>query len=581
MKSTGHGYRLIVAIVLLVLAGGTSAHAQNGKLTIHVTPKQTYIFVDDRALGEASKHHSVSLSAGSHKIELVNYGFTPTTRTVTITAGETANLDVTLEPVAGTVSGPFGAMTIEGAARDAVLLNGKTPDYFVGHGDEFDHNWWWKQELVVPPGTYQVTVLGADKEIWSGPVSVPANQRVVIDIPKGVRKTVAWPRGEKLGARPRFTVGTASATVAVAKPTAQLAATAAQLNCGDSSQLKWSSSDAPRVEITPIGSVATSGEQPIQPKQNTTYELTASGPGGTATSTATVSVNNAIQADLGLSPAEIRYKRVGDKVVEEGGTALNWKATNASAVSIDPLGTVDASGNRTLQIAPKKTDPGPVDETVTYTLNATNGCGGSDTKTATLHIVGSIEPEIKLSARSVYFPTDRPRSIKTYAALLPSEQEALKSVAATFQKALTYKPDARLMLSGNADKRGAAGYNKDLSERRAQLAKNFLVEQGVPAASIETQAFGEEKNLDADQVKQLLEGNPDLSAEVREKALQKLPTIVLANNRRVDIALSTTGEESARQYPFMADDFATLSDRNGPEKKGGVELAAQREKAKN
>jgi outer membrane protein OmpA-like peptidoglycan-associated protein len=233
-----------------------------------------------------------------------------------------------------------------------------------------------------------------------------------------------------------------------------------------------------------------------------------------------------------------------------------------------------------LQVAPKKTDPGPVDETVTYTLNATNGCGGAETRTATLHIVGSIEPEIKLSARSVYFPTDRPRSIKTYAALLPSEQEALKSVAATFQKALTYKPDAHLVLSGHADKRGAADYNKDLSERRAQLAKNFLVEQGVPAGSIETQAYGEEKNLDADQVKQLLEGNPDLSAEVREKALQKLPTIVLANNRRVDITLTSTGEESARLYPFTADDFAMLSDRNGPSKPGGVELAAEKEKIK-
>jgi outer membrane protein OmpA-like peptidoglycan-associated protein len=582
MKSENHGYRLIAAVVLIVLAVGISAYAQNGKLTIHVTPKQTYVFVDDRAMSEASRHHSFSLSPGDHKIELVNYGYTPTTRTVTITAGATANLDVTMQPVAGTVSGPFGAMTIEGAARDAVLLNGKTPDYFVGHGDEFDHDWWWKQELVVPPGTYQVTILQADKEIWTGPVNVPANQRVVVDIPKGVRKTVAWARGEKLGAIPRFTVGTASATVAVAKPTAQLAATTAQLNCGDASQLKWSSSDAPRVEITPIGPVTTAGEQAIQPKQTTTYELSASGPGGTATSSATVNVNNAIQANLGLSPAEVRYKRVGDKVVEEGGTALNWTAANASAVSIDPLGTVDANGSRTLQVAPRKTDPGAVDETVTYTLTASNGCGGAETRTATLHIVGSIEPEIKLSMRSVYFPTDQPRTLKTktQAALLPSEQEALKSVAETFQKYIAYKPDARLVLSGHADKRGAAGYNKALSERRAQLAKSFLVEQGVPAGSIDTQAYGEEKNLDAGQVKQLLEGNSDLSAEVREKALQKLPTIVLAHNRRVDITVTPPGQESVPQYPFTAEDYPTLVDRNGPRKEGGVELAAQREREK-
>jgi hypothetical protein len=79
-------------------------------------------------------------------------------------------------------------MTIEGADRAAVLLNGKTPDFFVGHGDEFDHEWWWKQELVVPPGTYQVTILGGDQDLWSGPVDVAANQRVVVKVPKGVRK---------------------------------------------------------------------------------------------------------------------------------------------------------------------------------------------------------------------------------------------------------------------------------------------------------------------------------------------------------------------------------------------------------
>jgi len=73
-------------------------------------------------------------------------------------------------------------------------------------------------------------------------------------------------------------VGTASATVAVAKPTAELSASAAQVNCGDASQLKWSSADAPRVGITPVGAVAVSGEQAVQPKQTTTYELTAVGP---------------------------------------------------------------------------------------------------------------------------------------------------------------------------------------------------------------------------------------------------------------------------------------------------------------
>jgi len=570
----------LTATVLLLCAGALPILAQDGKLKIHVTPKQAYAFVDGHAYGEATIR-ALYLSPGDHKIDLYNYGYAPASSNVSITAGQTTKLEVTMTPINTPVPGPVGAMTIEGANRDAVLLNGKTPDFFVGHGDEFNHEWWWKQELIVPPGTYQVTVLApvTGNEVWSGPVEVPANQRVVIDIPKGVRKTVPWPRGEKMSGLARFTAGTATATVAVAKPTAQLSTTTAQVNCGDGTQLKWTASDAPQVAITPVGTVAPSGEQNVQPKQTTVYQLTALGPGGTATASTTVNVNTAIQADLGLTPTEVKYNRVGDQVVDQSGSALNWTAANAGAVSIDPLGSVSPTGSRTVQVTPHKTDPGPVDETVTYTLTATNDCGGTETKTATLHIVGSIEPDIKVSMRSVYFPTDRPRSIKTTAALLPSEQETLKSIAEDFKKLLANKPDSHLVLSGHADKRGASGYNKALSERRAEVAKNFLVEQGIPEASIDTQAYGDEQNLSADEVKQLLEQNPNLSAEERQKALQKLHTIVLANNRRVDLTLKPLGQESARLYPFNAEDYAALIDRNGPTQ-AGVELASEKKKMK-
>jgi outer membrane protein OmpA-like peptidoglycan-associated protein len=567
-------------LTLLMFVGATRTLAQDGKLVLKVTPRQAYIFVDGRAISEASKHHSLSLSVGDHKIDLVNYGFVPASRTVTITAGKATDLEVSLTPVTATVSGPFGAMTIEGADRDAVLLNGKTPEFFVGHGDEFDHDWVWKQELVVPPGTYQVTVLHEDKEIWSGAVNVPANQRVVVDIPKGVRKTVAWPRGEKLGSIPRFTVGTASATVAVAKPTAELSVSAAQINCGGSSQLKWTSSDAPHVEITPVGSVGASGEQAVQPRQTTSYQLTALGPGGTATSGASVNVNTAVQANLALSPAEIQYKRVGDKIVQQDSSVLNWTAANASTVSIDPLGTVNPNGSQTLQIAPQKNGLGPVDETVTYTLNATNECGGTTTQTAALHIRGSIEPPppSELAMRSVYFQTAVPTVAVPQRGLLSSEQDELKSVAKVFKLYIANVPDARLILSGHADRRGPDGYNQALSERRVQLAKNFLTEQGVAANNIETKAYGMEQNLTSEQVKQLLEQNPEVSEVDRKGGLAKLDTLVLANNRRVDITLSTTGQQSLRQYPFKAEDFAKLLDRNVPKSATGAEPAAKREK---
>jgi len=580
MRSEGGISRWILSTAVLLLIGGISAFAQNGKLNLRVTPKQAYIYVDDHAISEASKHRSLTLSAGEHKIEVVNYGYQPETRMVSITAGKTAVLDLALQAVSSKVSGPFGAITIEGASRDAVLLNGKSPDYFVGHGDEFNNEFWFKQELVVPPGTYQVTIQSKDKDVWSGPVSVAADQRVVVDAHKGVRKSVPWKRGEKLGTIPRFKVGTASATVAVAKPAAELSTTAAKINCGEASQLKWTSSDAPQIQISPVGTVAASGEVAVQPKQTTTYDLTAMGPGGTATSTVTVDVNSTVQADLGLSASEVHYKRVGDQVVEEGKTELTWTATNASSVSIDSLGTVDPSGSRSFSVAPQKTDFGPVDETVNYTLNATNECGGAQTQTVALHIVGSIEPGT-LSMRSVYFPTDQPGTRKSQAGLLASEKETLKGIAEEFKKYLTYNSDARLILSGYADRRGSKTYNQRLSERRAELVKRFLVEQGIPEANIETQAFGKERNLTAEQVKHLLNDNSGLNDEARQSVVRKFGNIVLAYNRRVDLTLSATGQESARAYPFNTSDFARLVDRKSAKKANRIAPAAETASAGN
>jgi outer membrane protein OmpA-like peptidoglycan-associated protein len=582
MNSTYLPYRWMASLILFALTAASPLLAQEGKLIVHATPKQAYVFVDGHALGQAG--HALKLSSGDHKLEVVNYGYTPASQSVSIVAGETAQVTIALAPNTNNVSGPWGAMTIEGADHNAVLLNGKTPDFFVGQADEFNHEWGWKQELVVPPGTYLVSVLGGDKEVWSGSVDVPADQRVVIDVPKGVRKTVPWTRAQKLSSSPRFKAGTASATVAVAKPVAQLATSTAQINCGDTAQLQWSASDAPQVEISNLGGVAPTGSQGVQPKQSTTYDLSALGPGGKATTSTTVNVDNTIRADLSLSQPQIQYKRVGDKVVDQGTTSLNWSASNADTVSIDPIGSVSANGNRSIPAVPQKSDFGPVDETVTYTLNASNPCGGKATQTATLHIVGTIEdPAAGLAFNSVYFPTDVPRSVTSPSGLVESQQATLESVAQGFKKFLEYKPDAHLILTGHADERGDDQYNRDLSERRAETAKTYLTGQGIPADNLETKGVGKEENLSEDQVKQSVEQDPSLSDEDRQKVLQHMHTLVLANNRRVDITLSTDGRESARRYPFKAGDYAILVDRNGTgaERNGGVVAASQRTKIEN
>jgi outer membrane protein OmpA-like peptidoglycan-associated protein len=287
-------------------------------------------------------------------------------------------------------------------------------------------------------------------------------------------------------------------------------------------------------------------------------------------------VDNAIDVDLSLSPSEVHYKRVGDEIVERDSTTLNWSAINASDVSIDGLGAVDSSGSNTLKVSPQQSDPGPVDETVTYTLTATNDCGGAETRTVALHVVGTIEPGA-LAMRSVYFPTDLPRNLKSEAGLLPSEQEELKSIAPEFKKYLAYKSDARLILAGHADRRGTASYNQLLSKRRAELVKRFLVEQGIPESSIDVQAFGKKDSLTPEQVQHLLEQSPDLGAQTLETVTKRLGNIVLAYNRRVDLTLSSTGQESARAYPFNAEDFAALAERDPKKVLAPVQLAAEKE----
>jgi hypothetical protein len=166
--------------------------------------------------------------------------------------------------------------------------------------------------------------------------------------------------------------------------------------------------------------------------------------------------------------------------------------------------------------------------------------------------------ETRLALHSVYFIVNQPRPNDRTGGLLPSQQQTLLGLATDFKKYLENKPDAHLILGGHADHRGAPAYNMALSQRRVDAVKNFLVEQGVSAANIDVKAFGEDENLTTEQVKASVEGNPDLSTEERARILKNINVVRMASNRRVDITLSTTGESSAKVFPFNSTDALTL-----------------------
>ncbi len=150
--------------------------------------------------------------------------------------------------------------------------------------DEFNHNTLWKQELIVPARTHQVTVTRYGKVVWSQPVAVPANQRVIINIGSGKMRTTDWPRGAKLPEMPRFKAGTASASVVIAPVSGSISASSHSKNRLQiqPSNVKWASLETVDTDISGMSPVPPNGDRQVSPRQERLpTSLTAAGPGGT------------------------------------------------------------------------------------------------------------------------------------------------------------------------------------------------------------------------------------------------------------------------------------------------------------
>ncbi len=553
---------LLFSAVACLCAASAFAQSsqQTGKLKIHVVPKQAYVWVDGKAIRDGSQ--TIDLAAGDHQVGVFNYGYLPKTQDVHIGAGKTTDLNVSLQSSGDMVSGPFGDIEFKGHPRAAVLLNGTTPAYFVGHVDEFDNNFIWHQWLLVKPGHYQVTVTQKGQTIWSGPVAVKAGQREIVYLNhNGEIKTHDFKKGLALGPQPRFEASIASAMVPIAPVTAQLSAQSNNLSCGQGTELTWKSANAVDASISGIGEVPADGARAATPTHDMTYVLTAKGPGGEATQSVTVKVESTPTATLALSQPEVRYHKIGDKVVEQDSATLNWSASNANSAKVEPFDTNSMSGSRTVTANPSQTSAGPVNENVTYTLTATNACGGTTTKSATLHIIGSIDPPPAAALASLFFPTAYPTRHHPKVGLVPSEKMSLDNIATQFKNFGTYKHDASLVVIGYADVRGSNKYNLALSERRATLVRDYLISKGIPADEIKIRAEGKNKQLDQKSV-EVLQSKIDAKADKWMTKNEK--TTWLAYNRRADLVLEPTGQQSAIVYPVDNSDTRIVWQRRAP-----------------
>jgi len=547
-------YKLAISVALVTL-WGVATFAQEAKVPVIVNPPQAYVFLDGKAIKEG-KQVILKTAPGEHVISVYNYGYVGQIRHVEFVTGWNEVQSFSLEPAGAQVPGAYGLIQIEGPGHAAVLLNGTTPEYHVGHVDMFNNHIVWFQQLLVPPGTHQLTITRYGNTIWSGPVQVAAGERVILYVPSGKRRTQVVNKGN--GPRPRFKAGIASAAVVVAPVSGTFAASPSQINCSETSQLAYSSVDTLHSSIKDAGPKplpALSGEVPVSPRQTTTYTFEASGPGGLVKQDATVNVNPVVQSSLGTTPAEIHYLKVGNKVLTQESSELKWTATNADSISVDPIGKVAATGQEKLTAEPKQVN-GAISESQSYRLTATNVCGGSDSKTAQLKITGVIEPYIL----SVFFPTGYPDRKHPDTGLVASQQEELTKVAKVFPIYTEQTPDAKIVVRGNADRRGTDKYNMALSERRVAVVKAFLVSHGIPGDKILLEPMGKTKQLDAATVQQLEAENmfKDESKKHTTRATW------LAYNRRIDIEVQPADLQTTRFFPHQANDADLLMQPGWP-----------------
>jgi outer membrane protein OmpA-like peptidoglycan-associated protein len=102
--------------------------------------------------------------------------------------------------------------------------------------------------------------------------------------------------------------------------------------------------------------------------------------------------------------------------------------------------------------------------------------------------------------------------------LLPGAQVKLNDVADALTK---QDSESKIVVEGHTDSQGGASYNQELSERRAQTVRDYLVTRGISADRLSSQGFGLTRPI-AD----------NASAEGR------------ANNRRVEIVVQPGSPKS-------------------------------------
>lgn len=266
-----------------------------------------------------------------------------------------------------------------------------------------------------------------------------------------------------------------------AKPKVKLQVSRDRIQQGEDVRVTWESKDAKTVTLNGE-QVDKVGSKVYTPSQNTTYLAIARRGKKEAKDSKNVEVTG--------RPARptISISAEPDAINRGASTTLKWDSAAAERVSITDLGTVPASGSRTVS---------PSDST-TYTATAT-GPGGTDTASTRVTVTAEADESRPLRVNTpspaiaalfsqwvqpIYFEYDK--------AELHSDAQDILRRAADW---LTKGPNRSIVfrIEGNCDPRGTEEYNLGLGERRAQAAREFLVSLGVDQSRMQTVSYGKER----------------------------------------------------------------------------------------
>jgi len=183
------------------------------------------------------------------------------------------------------------------------------------------------------------------------------------------------------------------------------------------------------------------------------------------------------------SPSPTASISVSPGSIQAGGSAsLTWQTANASDVSVDGIGTVQANGSQTVSPA----------ESTTYHLTA-KGPGGTQEASTRLTVTQppappasapsiSDEDLLNQNIKEIYFDFDE-SDIRT-------DQAGSMQANAAF---LTEHPAVNFTIEGHCDERGSIDYNIALGDKRSNSVKNALIAAGVTEDRINTISYGKER----------------------------------------------------------------------------------------